>query len=246
MQGPLAPCGHALSQTVHYKDGRSRCRPCSCLREKALRAGAVRQKQRCKDPTHVFIGSECKTCRSIRSTLRWKNRPLQDGFVLAGLSNYSIGAMKAWATKRKRYGENGIPDTKRFSEQMRRRSAKQRKTHCKYGHLLLGDNIRIRRRGNRSERVCRLCNNRRSRGPRNRPEWVVVSGCRVSIEAHDSFTLAQFFKLHKAMLDAHPDKGGTSNKFIKARKALQTFITEEKKWYASVGVTPPDKLKRAA
>ena len=246
MQGPLASCVHSALFTVNYKDGRTRCKLCTRIRTKELRNNCQRLKRpRCTDPTHVRCPKQknCITCRQIRDKARYQASRMQEGLIQSGVSPRQIGAKKMWAARKEKYGPSGLRDREKYCEHLRQRP-RNTKTHCKYGHLLVGDNLYLRQRELRVERICRRCAERRHKKIQERPEWVIVDNCKVSIETHDSFALTRFAQLRSAMIYAHPDKGGTSHKFIKARKQLQTFVKNEQEWYRRAQMPMPKELIR--
>jgi len=167
------------------------------------------------------------------------------GLVIAGDSDRTTAAKRAWVTRRERYGDNGFTDdgVERQRQSIARLSVVQRtQTHCKRGHAFTQANTYVFRRANGStSRICRACVAERQRG---RPTWIERHGVRISLLAHDQFYLRELRRLTEAMIAAHPDKGGTSRKFIDARKAIERFKATEATWYAAYGVSAPSTKRQ--
>lgn len=90
---------------------------------------------------------------------------------------------------------------------------------------------------------------RPSRQRSGRPRVIVFKGCRIDIAVHDAYYWTRHDGLKAAMLAAHPDKGGTSTRFINAQRAYASFKDEERTWYAELGLSLPrreSQRKRAA
>lgn len=202
----------------------------------------------CHDASHQKCPARgrCLTCVRAQSRRAYHRRvhgrePDATALVPAGLSVMQVAAYRAWATKRARYGGRGVTaeTSAKYRENMRRQLAKghylQRRTHCKYGHPWTAANTKVRRDGSRA---CRTCLGMRHRG---RPSWVTVDGCRISIVAHDRFFFRRLAALRAALIASHPDKGGTSARFIAAQRRLQRFLAQERDWYAPYGLAPPPR-----
>lgn len=115
-------------------------------------------------------------------------------------------------------------------------------TACKRGHPFTPENTYRDAKGCRACRTCVRAAKRRYRT--GRPDWIERDGgVRISIAAHDRFYRLRHQQLRARMIAAHPDKGGTSAKFIAARKALARFDGEETAWYADVHLTPPQSRR---
>ena len=175
----------------------------------------------------------CVLCRSIRK----RRKPA--GLVPIGLTVAQYAAHRAWATRRSRYGPVGLTDEgrRRLAVATKRRLQRDghhgsRKTHCKRGHLFSAANTRLYR----GRRTCRACERLRNA---DRPAWCVAAGVRISILAHDRFYRKEMARLRRRMCDEHPDRGGTTQRFMAARKILDAFIKSERAWYAALELKPP-------
>lgn len=80
--------------------------------------------------------------------------------------------------------------------------------------------------------------------PVTRKGLVEFRGGFVDRAVHDAFCITEHAHLRGVMIAAHPDKGGTSRRFIVARKALLAFEDAERRWYAQYGLTVPACLER--
>jgi hypothetical protein len=157
--------------------------------------------------------------------------------IPAGETTMNVRARKAWATKRERYGPSGTsPElSRRLAEALRQQPWHWERAHqtlCQRGHVILG-------RAPDGRRYCTECIKLRRRG--GRPEWVQHGEVRISIAAHDAYYLRTLSILRHRMLAAHPDKGGTTKRFIDARKRHDVFIQSEAMWYRGHGLKPPGR-----
>jgi hypothetical protein len=112
----------------------------------------------------------------------------------------------AWARRREQFGPTGCSAAAvdRLRDAARARLARQghpnaKKTHCPRGHKYTAANI-YRSAQNRG-RQCRAC--------------VTLRDHR---RKHQKLVAAHVRRLRVAMFAAHPDRGGTSAKFIQARR----------------------------
>lgn len=198
---------------------------------------------RIADNPYISPRTGHRTCRQCRQI--WKREQgnkhrtylSQPGLVpTGGLPWRTAWAKYLMVLRQIRYGttptEKQVESGKRLGAQY---GTPQRfTTHCQRGHeYAKGDNLRWTSAGGRQ---CRSCD--RIRG-NTRPLWVKDQGVRISVRAHDTFYRRAWQKLRRAVLAAHPDVGGTAAKFIKARKAEQTFLTREAVWYEQYSITPP-------
>lgn len=161
--------------------------------------------------------------------------------VRAGLTLRQIQALKAWATKRVRYGDSGRSEAGRVRHQVALQACfaagnhnNARKTHCKRGHLYTPANTYRDHKGARNCVTCRRI---------GRPAWVEQDGCRISITAHDRYYRREYMRLREEMIAAHPDKSRrrTSAAFIAARRRLEQFLDAERQWYALCDLKPPTR-----
>ena len=175
---------------------------------------------------------QCRLCRAA-SNRRRQQRP---GLAIAGESTAVRRARRAWITKRERYGESGMSAAARAKMQIVGRlsstATRPPLSRCKRGHELTPDNLYWYGR----RRWCKKCARLRQRG---RPEWIETDRGRVSLIAHDRFYVSEFRRLKFAMIAAHPDAGGRSTMFIKAKKAFDRFREEQAEWYAAAKWRPP-------
>lgn len=163
--------------------------------------------------------------------------------VPAGLSVMQAAAHRAWATRRQRYGDTGVPEVTRaqFAAALTgRRIAARPGNECRHGHPLVGSNVLL----NHGTIRCRTCR-RASQRRETRPAWITVAGGRISLDAHDAAVQRELGRLKAALLAAHPDKGGTSAKFVAAKRAYDTAVQRERAWYAAFHIAPPRGLKAA-
>lgn len=79
-----------------------------------------------------------------------------------------------------------------------------------------------------------------ARRARMRPRRVHVAKGRVFVDAHDDYYRRQRARLRRALIAAHPDKGGAHVRFINAQKALARFVECEREWYGQLGLQPPE------
>lgn len=151
------------------------------------------------------------------------------------------------ATRLTKYGAaylspDGLEVMRAVMTRVNAERGQNRKTHCKRGHLYTSQTERIGQRGRRSCRTCARDLRRARR--RARPAWIDVAGRgRISILAHDRFHVRELRRLRAVIVAAHPDKGGTSQRFIKARLAQDKFLSMERGWYASYGLDVPGARK---
>lgn len=184
-----------------------------------------------------YLQRFCRDCERERWPKRYA-ASLPPGLVKAGMSNKQIGMQKWWADARRKHGDKGysaeeIELRRQRGRVIGRLATPSLRTHCKKrGHPLTAGNVVVQG----GKRLCRACREIRQRG---RPAWLDVKGVRVSIEAHDAYFLARWKALRSVMVAAHPDKGGTSRKFRKAKQALDAFMDAERMWYAAVQLDPP-------
>lgn len=150
------------------------------------------------------------------------------------------GHRRAWITRREQYGASGLSarGVSQIAALNRRRRVRGYglKTHCKRGHAFTDANTLV----SAGVRYCRACKALRERG---RPLWVAVAGARVSLAAHDAYYLRERQRLRDVMVAAHPDKGGTSKRFLAARAAYEAWMAREAVWYAAVSVAPPTRRR---
>ncbi len=170
---------------------------------------------------------------------------------LHGVDRRKLAAIRTWATRRSRYGSAGMSAEAlaRIRENGRRcirfaTRVKQRLSPtCRRGHSLSGSNLRIygfvqRIKGRvyvSRKRHCLACEKLRSSN--FRPEVVAL---------HDKYYLSTYRRLREQMIAAHPDKGGTSRRFDRARKALKSFEMKEQTWYTQHSMKPPSIKHRKA
>lgn len=198
----------------------------------------------CQDVTHRFRAGTlvCLTCKAARQR---RHRAANNGaaIVPAGLSVMQAAAHRAWATRRQRYGDVGVPAATRaqFAAALTgQRIAARPRNECRKGHPLVGENVLL----NDGRVRCRICR-RASQRRQTRPLWVTVHGGRISLEAHDATVQRELGRLKAALVAAHPDKGGTSSRFIAAKRAYDTCVARERAWYAAYGIAPPRLVKAA-
>lgn len=80
----------------------------------------------------------------------------------------------------------------------------------------------------------------------DRPASVPYRGGTVYISVHDQMYLARMANWKFRLAQAHPDKGGTSKKFIYLMHLRDRWLEEEEAWYAQYGLKPPSSIKRVA
>ena len=153
--------------------------------------------------------------------------------------------MKAWATKRQRYGDAGVSADAR-ARLAAATKGRPRKTTCRQGHEFSPANTRHYTHPNGTRRrICRACLSIRKRG---RPEWIEVDGVRICLGARDRFYLATMRRLRQQLVDAHPDNPntrGTAAKFRAVKKVIDRFQATEAEGYAAIGYRPPSLKRRA-
>lgn len=64
-------------------------------------------------------------------------------------------------------------------------------------------------------------------------------GGSVYVSVHDDEYRRQLATLKAIRIAAHPDKGGSVARFVKAQEELDEFLRREIVWYAQVGLNPP-------
>lgn len=190
------------------------------------------------------ITKQCRECCRLAK----RKSPSQWGLIPYGVTRRSWMARVAAMTKReKNGGAQTSGDEFGRRQRLARLNAKRRtgtrKALCVRGHAMTKDNtywyrVKRGRQAGMLRRMCRACVLVRTG---RRPPFVEMDGVKVSVRAHDRWFLRERKKLLKVVVDAHPDKGGTSRKFIAARKALDAFVAEEQRWYARLGLSVPDK-----
>lgn len=114
------------------------------------------------------------------------------------------GATIQWATRRETFGPSGMRDEVVAKRAKQMRAINQRKRQlrtCRRGHRWTVENT-VTYPSKPGVRYCRACQQVRE----GRRRWVA------SVER------PRLASLKQAMLDAHPDRGGTSLKFMDARR----------------------------
>jgi hypothetical protein len=141
----------------------------------------------------------CVPCRRTRKRERTRRAAGLDGpaLTVAGQSLLSVRLRQAWAVRKQKW-PSGISSEALARARTRRRLDSKLARTCRRGHRWTGANTIIRAGGSR---LCRACLTLRS----HRARW--TKHHRRKIEA-----------LRQAMLDAHPDKGGTAARFREARR----------------------------
>lgn len=155
------------------------------------------------------------------------------GLIPLGQSRRSTAGVLRWIRRFEKFGPSGFSAT--AIAKMRRLNAKRAGrpmlTQCrKAGHLLPPAGTKYR--------GCVECRRLRFGA---RPWWIDVAGVRINLKAHDRYYRRTIAKSRARMLSAHPDKGGTTAKFIEARKRYERTLATEAVWYAKLGWTPPGK-----
>lgn len=175
----------------------------------------------CRRGHHKNGHATCLTCRRER-----QRAPVPKGaIVLAGVN---ITALKAWTTRRQRYGASGGNKSPIL------------KTECRYGHSLTPDNLywKTNKAGIRV-RQCKTCNRRYEREvnqPKRRLErqrdkvrqqFIRVSPpVRFKMPSYILFsTVKSQWKTRLAAV--HPDKGGSATEF----RQLKTERDEFFRWH---------------
>lgn len=227
----------------------------------------ARRKRRppCRDASHRKHPDrgQCLTCRDARYREKRIAERAARGEVLLlppGKTERHAGCVAGWETKRAKYGPSGKSEEgarRQRAQAARQPKANARKTHCKYGHPLSGDNVayyvRVLSDGRRwRQRVCRTCGKAHRRALHRgetyrptRPEWARSSstGARLHIPSHDAWCVAEGRKLWAEVLRRHPDRGGSADVFQRAKRRLDAFLARERDWYQDVGLTLPHGMK---
>lgn len=118
--------------------------------------------------------------------------------VKHGTSRQGIALLKGWATRRAKYGDNGLSAHAQATYPRIEKGIKY-KTHCKRGHKLSPENLTHGR--------CTACFRIRA----GRATW-------------DALQRQKAARLRAAMIAAHPDKGGSAARFIRAKAKLDAFL----------------------
>jgi hypothetical protein len=210
-------------------------------------------------PTHCHQGHEftpdntiiekngvrrCKICRKASRSPGGKTKRRSQASQVPGLVPFgkSIPSIKAWATRRERYGGNGLSaeaKEKILKGQAAARKKRPQRTTCFKGHKFTPANTVYQDGGD--IRRCRICRDISRRG---RPQWLEIDGTRISLKTHDDFMLAQLTQRLRPMIESHPDRNGTDYKFREARRKLFAFLKTEESWYRQHGIPMPDKAAR--
>ena len=134
-----------------------------------------------------------------------------------GLTPRQLGARISWAKRREKYGQNGLTadGLRRLQASTRRNGLALRQERCHRGHKLSGDNVCVWRGGRKCKSCCRI--------------WY---GQRRQRRTHQAWASAEARRLKQAMLAAHPDRGGTSAAFVRARHAYERFRQQESRHVA--------------
>lgn len=145
--------------------------------------------------------------RSEAKRAYWAARRAREGrdTALASLHPRRDGALRMWARRREHFGPAGFRSAalEGMRESAKMRLAAQghpnaKKTHCPRGHKFTAANTYRTGTGSRTCRACLvLRDERRKHAKRAQPR------------------AARLFAL---MLRAHPDRGGTADRFINARQ----------------------------
>lgn len=80
---------------------------------------------------------------------------------------------------------------------------------------------------------------------RTRPRWVQQGSVRISIAAHDHYSVRTRRRLFQAKVAAHPDKGGSTSQFLRASQRLRQFEQAEADWYQQYRLSPVRRKPRA-
>ena len=216
-----------------YPDGARACRQCRAIWKRAHNA-------------------MIKARHAVERRQRLDARPPLPP-VPYGVPSRVVAARRTWAVRRTRYGPSGTSPDKLLALRARSRlliryaiAHRPTRVTCRQGHLLTPTNTRVSifrdQRNGRwyQRRTCRFCE--RARRCR-RPMWIDHAGVRLSIRVHDHWYYLQLRTLTRVMMAAHPDKGGTSRAFIKAREARQKFFLREVQWYGALGLSVPRRPK---
>lgn len=129
---------------------------------------------------------------------------------VAGIQSIAPNARRiaAWKLRKEKFGPSGGMGS---GAHWKPRKTRQKNTHCKRGHRFTDKNVTIRSVKNKKtgkyyiQRSCIECRK------------LYNAARRTSTQATD------YAKLRQAMIDAHPDKGGSSAKFIAAKQRLDAF-----------------------
>lgn len=78
----------------------------------------------------------------------------------------------------------------------------------------------------------------------NRPAVVPSEGGRVYISVHDAEYLRLRAEWKQQLVDAHPDRAGSSFRFRRLMKARDRWEASETAWYAQYGLRPPEITSR--
>jgi hypothetical protein len=74
-----------------------------------------------------------------------------------------------------------------------------------------------------------------------RPSLVQDGEWRVNIAVHDAWHRETRRTMEERRNLSHPDIGGSHEGFLRAQKAIETFMAKEIKWYAQYGLEVPGK-----
>lgn len=210
--------------------------------------GERRRQSPCVDQTHRRKPGtmRCIDCASARQRQRRAEQRAARGEVLLrrpGESAHRAGALAMWARRLAVYGPSG----KRPAAERGRpsRGTYVRPTHCRRGHPLSGANVAVERYRSTARRRCLTCRRLRRQGI-DRPVMVTLpGGVRVSVEAHDTWHVAEALRLRAAMVAAHHDKpAGSTSAFLCTRRQWDRFMAQERQWYNAAGVSLPSLSNR--
>lgn len=78
-----------------------------------------------------------------------------------------------------------------------------------------------------------------------RPAVMVVDGWTVFVSIRDAAYEAEMKRWRQRLAAVHPDRGGSAWKFRKVMGQRIRWQCEEARWYARLGLLPPDGFRHA-
>lgn len=79
----------------------------------------------------------------------------------------------------------------------------------------------------------------------DRPATLQVDGWTVYVSIRDAAYMAELRRWKQRLAAVHPDRGGTARKFRMVMGARIRWQCQEAKWYADLGLLPPDGFKHS-
>jgi len=79
-------------------------------------------------------------------------------------------------------------------------------------------------------------------GVNGRPSIWMVGAVRVYLSVRDRAVLDEAARVRQRVMDAHPDRGGSTTRFLMARASQRAFYRRVLSEYAPLGIEPPLRI----